>query len=324
MAPSPRNLAVIALAAALFVASPALASLKGPSVPPPADPYADPANDPDNPMGYIASNGLTTVALILIVSAFIGHAFNLIKWGAWWLTCLAVGEITFALGIAARYALHAHPDSKNIYITEYLLVVLSPCAFIAADYILLGRLAMFLDGGDHLFIRPSRIGMAFLLSDVSTFLIQALGGTVSLQSNTSKGAALGAHISLTGLGLQLFSFVVFTAIFIRFSLRIRKYEPRLWLQDEGKGWFNDWRTIIIAMCISCVGITIRSVYRILENAQGFKGSISRNETTFYLFDTLPLWLAVVVYVPFWPGRLLPAKGSRAAFDHVEMREPKDY
>ncbi|KAI0063778.1 RTA1-like protein [Artomyces pyxidatus] len=321
MAPTPPQLlASVVLAAALLAASPATAKVSGPTGPRPADPYADPKDDPYNPLGYITSNVLTTVALVLIIASFLVHAFNLLKWGAWWMSCMVIGEITFGLGIACRYRLHTDPESKNIYIAEYLLVVLSPCAFIAADYILLGRLATYLRGGDHLFVRPSRIRLLFLASDVSTFLIQALGGTVSLEANTAKVTALGNHLVLAGLILQLSSFCIFTGIFFRFVLRLRRYNPDVWEQDQGKPWYNDLRALVVALALSCLGIIVRSVYRVVENSQGFKGPLSRSEPLFYLLDTLPLWLAISVYAPFWPGRLMrPSSETDSAVDQVEMQ-----
>jgi hypothetical protein len=77
----------------------------------------------------------------------------------------------FAIGIGSRFGLAKQPDSKGIYIVEYLFVVLSPCAFIAADYVLLGRLARHLDAGRHLLIRPTRIMITFVASDITTFLM---------------------------------------------------------------------------------------------------------------------------------------------------------
>lgn len=97
-----------------------------------------------------------------------------------------------ALGIAFRFALHIEPNSQGIYIVEYLFVTLSvgpiflffffpttsnaqPCAFIASDYILLGRLVRYLESGKHLLVSPNRITITFVISDVATFLIQVGG-----------------------------------------------------------------------------------------------------------------------------------------------------
>jgi hypothetical protein len=70
-------------------------------------------------------------------------------------------------------------------------------------------------------------------------------------------------------------------------------------------------------------LQIRSVYRTIEISQGFRGTLGRcffalsglgdssrtipgtSERFFYALDTLPLFIAIAVYVPFWPGRFLP-------------------
>jgi hypothetical protein len=51
-------------------------------------------------------------------------------------------------------------------------------------------------------------------------------------------------------------------------------------------------------------LQIRSVYRTIENSQGYHGKLATTEWCFYVFDTLPLFLAITVYIPFWPGRFL--------------------
>lgn len=78
----------------------------------------------------------------------------------------------FCVGLGLRFGLHAQPESKGIYIAEYLFVVLSPCGFIAANYVLLGRLSRWLRCDRHLLIRPQKITLVFVMSDVITFLVQ--------------------------------------------------------------------------------------------------------------------------------------------------------
>lgn len=45
--------------------------------------------------------------------------------------------------------------------------------------------------------------------------------------------------------------------------------------------------------------------RTIELSQGFEGRLATMEAFFYGLDMLPLFIAVAVYVPFWPGRLIP-------------------
>ncbi|KAI0053561.1 RTA1-like protein [Auriscalpium vulgare] len=322
LSPKLRRAALAAALLALCLAPSADARGRDPNLPHPADPYADPKNDPYNPLGYIASNTLTGVALGLILSVALVQTFSMFKWGAWWMLAMVIGEYTFALGIASRIGLNKNPESQGIYIIEYLFVVLSPCAFIAADYIFLGRLARHLRSGKHLFISPNRITLVFVLSDVTTFLIQAAGGGVSIGSTTQAGAETGSHIFLAGLVIQLLSFVAFTGVFIVFVLRVRRHEPQEWAADADKPWYRDWRVLIPCLALSCTGIIIRSLYRVVELSQGFTGPIAQNEAFFYGLDTLPLWVAFSVFAPFWPGRFIPPlpKGGERPLEDAEAKQ----
>lgn len=45
--------------------------------------------------------------------------------------------------------------------------------------------------------------------------------------------------------------------------------------------------------------------------------LARNEGTFYGLDTLPLFIAISIYVPFWPGRFI--KDEQPAVGLSSMR-----
>ena len=208
--------------------------------------------------------------------------------------------------------------------------MLSPCAFIASNYVLLGRLARHLRVPHHLLVPARRITLLFLSSDISTFLVQAAGGALSIAANDAKTNKTGADVFLAGLALQLASFATFSAVYARWLWRVRTREPAVWARDAGLVWWRDWRALAGALVLSCVGILvspalivhanaadfwqIRSVYRTIELSQGFEGHLATIEAYFYALDTLPLFLAVAVYVPFWPGRFVPPGISALAKD----------
>ncbi|KAJ7044526.1 RTA1-domain-containing protein [Mycena alexandri] len=281
-----------------------LVEAKKKQLPCPANPFLDPKNDPCNALRAIASNVLTAIAFSLVVLVGLIQSFYIRKWGAKFMLAMTIGCFTFAFGIGTRFGLHVHPDSKGLYIIEYLFVVLSPCAFIAAEYVLLGRLARYLDCDKHLMVSARRITIVFISSDITTFLIQAAGGSVSISADTLSLGEVGSHIFLAGIVLQFASFLTFTCIFFVFIMRVRSQEPETWAMDSAKKWHQDWRALAGAMCFSFVGILIRSVYRVAELSQGYNGHLATTEAFFYGLDTLPLFIAISVYVFFWPGRFI--------------------
>jgi hypothetical protein len=109
--------------------------------------------------------------------------------------------------------------------------------------------------------------------------------------------------------------------------RVHKFEHEAWLLHRENRWYNDWRMLGIALGVSCVGIIIRSFYRVVELSQGFFGPIAQNEGLFYALDTLPLFIAIFVYVPFWPGRFIqgePGVALRNTMGAVpEFRKEKE-
>ena len=165
-------------------------------------------------------------------------------------------EFFLWVGLGLRWGLHSNPESKGIYIAEYLFVVLSPCGFIAANYVLLGRLSRWIRCDKHLLIKPQKITLVFVLSDVVTFLVQATGGSVSV-SNSATLSLTGSRIFLAGLALQLLSFLFFSLLYIRFLWRVYKLEDPVWVRDQAKPFLQDWRSLAIAMFISCIGILVR-------------------------------------------------------------------
>ncbi|KAG8741706.1 hypothetical protein FRC12_015576, partial [Ceratobasidium sp. 428] len=205
----------MSLAALVFLCAQSVAVLaaRPNDLPPPGDPFIDPYNDPYNPLRYIPSNALTGVSfgLYFLTATFLALCMR--KWGARWMMCLVIGAYTFSLGLALRFGLAKNPHSKGIYIAEYLFVVLSPCAFLAADYIILGHLARHLNAGQYMFIRPDRVMKIFLASDIVTFAIQACGGGMSTTQNL-KTIETGQNIFLAGLALQMASFALFSALYV--------------------------------------------------------------------------------------------------------------
>lgn len=213
-----------------------------PNVPHLANSFLDRRDyNPYNLLGYTASNTLTGIAFSLVLAVALIQTFHLLNWGAWWMACMTIGAYTFALGIACRFGLHVKPDSKGIYIAENLFVILPPCAFIAADYILLGRLARYIGSGKHLVIPPSRITITFVISDTTTFLIQV---GASHQSDFSYGIMVHIqHFQATGGAVSVGAT----------TMKVQKLDIP-WRSDYSTDLISYLYTNLLAFCVSCTQI----------------------------------------------------------------------
>ncbi|KAI9574466.1 RTA1-domain-containing protein [Boletus coccyginus] len=268
-----------------------------------SDAYLDPKNDPNNPLKYIASNTLTAIAFALAILVAHIQAFYTFRYGGKYMLAMVIGGFTYASGFGCRFLLHNQPDSEGIYIAQNTFIVLSPCAFIAANYVLFGRVARHLSCPTHVLLPVQKLTLVFVSSDITTFLIQVMGAGLTVSHNQTQ-QQLGSHIFLAGLALQLVSFTLFSGIYIRFLYRVYTLEHNIWERDKGQPWSRDWRTLAAALAISCIGILVRSCYRVAELSQGFQGYLATTEAFFYALDTLPLIIAISVYALFWPGWII--------------------
>ncbi|KAJ6489377.1 RTA1 like protein-domain-containing protein [Mycena vulgaris] len=240
---------------------------------------------------------------------------------------LTLGMTAMAAGFVLRIVFSNSPFSFGLYIIMDMLILLSPCAFLATDYMLLARLASTFPeevSQSCLLIRPSRIVKFFVWSDGITFFLQASGGGLTATKNAST-ANIGNKITMIGLSLQLASFALFTVLILVFGWRVKNRFPAAWAPPAGSKPFTllgthqvgNWRILFWTLCVTCIGILVRSIFRIAEFAGGYNGFLAVHEGYFYLFDSLPLWIAMSLYCVVWPTRFL---NSRQRAEGIELRK----
>ncbi|GAA5920028.1 hypothetical protein JCM6882_001710 [Rhodosporidiobolus microsporus] len=171
-------------------------------------------------MGYIPSyalNGvglalwfLTTVAMWLCFFRTIGRK-------PLYMLCLCISLCCMTIAIILRFAYRQDLSGKGIYIVQYLFVILTPCGFLASNYVLLGRLAQAMghEAVQCLFIPAHHVATIFVWSDIITLCLQAAGGGLTASDKLSS-IQTGKKIFLAGLGIQLASFLLFSCLLIIF------------------------------------------------------------------------------------------------------------
>lgn len=288
-------------------------------------PDVAPGVDPRSILYYRPSKGGNLVFCVLYLATALGLYWNLFKRKDYWALCLPIGATFQSLGFALRLPYGNNPSSLGLYIIQDFCVVLSPACYFAINYIIFGRLSANLvrrpdipgDARRLTVILPRLFGLIFILSDVSTFIIQASGG--AMQTNRSL-VSVGEKIFLAGIILQFGSYVFFLILVIRCNFIIRK---SLKVVEGGQGI----QRLFWVLYYSSVWILVRSVYRTIELKQGFRGTLMRNENYFFALDSAPLLLAITCYIPFWPTRftslsLEPAQTNESGDkgNHVPLTE----
>ncbi|KAF7327005.1 hypothetical protein MKEN_00275300 [Mycena kentingensis (nom. inval.)] len=283
--------------------------------------------------GYIPRKSLCYIGIAAYgLSALIHwiHFFT-VKPRQRFLLYLTIGMSTMAAGFGLRIIYIDDPFSIGKYSGSTLFILLSPCLYLATDYLILSHLVRCFAPQiteRALLVRQSRIVKGFVWSDVTTFLLQSAGGGLTATKNRTT-ANLGNKIAMVGIILQAVSFALFTIVFVVFGWRVRKHFPKAWYPSTSApskfkimstAPIEDWRILFWVVCVTCVGILIRSVFRVVEFAGGYDGPVQTSEGYFYFLDALPLWISMTLYCVVWPARVLNRSVGDAS---MEMYAPQE-
>ncbi|PAV23289.1 RTA1 like protein [Pyrrhoderma noxium] len=258
------------------------------------------SNIPEANFGYNPNEAAAITIGVLYLVLFLALSLRLYLSRSWWGLCLPIGVAAFSSGFFLRQASVVNADNLGIFVASQFFIIVSPATFLAFNYIIYGRMMRTFAGDrpQYSLIRPRFVSTIFVISDFFTFVLQ--GAAAGLSSNDDPSATNLARILLKiGLILQLVSYIFFVIIVI--------HSHRCLLNDKSYGVGNFPWILIYLLYFSSVFIVIRGAYRIAEQENSTDDHLSfllSHEVFFYLLDTLPLFLATVIYVPFWPGNIL--------------------
>ncbi|PWY98612.1 LOW QUALITY PROTEIN: hypothetical protein BCV70DRAFT_227931 [Testicularia cyperi] len=260
----------------------------------------------------------------------------------WWSLCLPIGTFFSAIGYFIRPSMNPDSVALSTYIAQTAFVVISPVAFLAFNYLLYGRLILAVDqdfgnqtelegqaltasqritmikkaGGPKReksrfsLIPPRIVARVFIWSDITTFIIQL--GAGGLQASGGKGnprlVQIGGQLFLAGVTLQGISYILFTTLVTYTTLKVfadsNKITPLGTSSRRFLGLSPPIFGLVSGLYFSSLFVIIRSVYRIIEFAQGYDGYLVSHEIYLFVLDAAPLVLAVGIWVVMWPSYLL--------------------
>lgn len=216
---------------------------------------------------------------------------------AWWGLCLPIASTLMSVGFFMRIPMAMNPNSLPIFMVQSLLTLLPPAAYLAFNYILYGRFIVNCVDRRYSWIKPERVARYFVISDITTFLIQGAGGGLEASTNETS-EKLGADVLLAGLILQTLSFAFFMILVLHVWHSI--------IRDGFLPRQEPWGPILWILMFSSTAYMVRCIYRVIELGQGTGGYLLTHEIYFYLLDSLPLLIGICTYIFYWPSKYLEA------------------
>ena len=143
-----------------------------------------------------------------------------------WAICLPIGAIASSIGFFCRIAIDPKDLKVPLFVVQNILIIATPSAFLAFNYMLYGRLITAIDpqfGANdsqsrmeksrYSIIPPRIVGRAFIWSDITTFLIQVAAGSMLGNAGDNRSLAnIGDKLFLAGVCAQGASYSLFTVL----------------------------------------------------------------------------------------------------------------
>ncbi|KAL7913766.1 RTA1 like domain-containing protein [Trichoderma velutinum] len=251
---------------------------------------------------YVPSVAAAAVFCLLFLVVTGLHLFQMFKTKTWFLTALVFGCLFEFIGYAARAgSASQEPGCWRLmpYIIQNMYILLGPPLFAASIYMILGRIILLTDGEIHSIIKQRWLTKTFVIGDLLCFLFQSGGGGLMAGSRDNQSMAnIGNGIIIAGLVLQLLWFVFFVIVAATFHWRMILAPTACSLKPEIR-WQNYLHTLYFVSAL----IMIRSLYRVVEYAQGNSGYLMTSEAFLYVLDSLPMLIVVVWLLWKHPGEI---------------------
>jgi hypothetical protein len=251
------------------------------------------------------------LALTVVMGLFFGINAGLgLVYQTWWfgISYFCGCGLEFA-GFLGRALGSKDVIDDNYFLLQIICLTIAPVFIMAGIYFLLGQLIT-IYGTQFAILKPMWYSYIFITCDFISLVLQAAGGGIAGSAATSDSdTAGGTHIMVGGLAFQVVSMSFFLLLTANFLYRIRYYNRKE--HHAISDTFNPKYKVIrdrklfkyfpAAMVVAAIMVFVRSVYRVVELAQGWDGHLITTEIYFMLLDGLMMSLAIVIFIPFHPG-----------------------
>ncbi|KAJ9610264.1 hypothetical protein H2200_005041 [Cladophialophora chaetospira] len=305
-------------------------------------------NGPEYIWAYCPSFAAAMIFVVLFGLTSCAHIFQAIMYRKPFAMVLIMGALWETGGYVARIISIENQHQSGVYTVQLLLILLAPLWINAYIYMLLGRMIHFFlpKGEDKVYkIRARSITRMFVLFDITAFIVQAAGGTMTGPGSSAKVQKTGLNIYTGGVGIQLFFLVIFVSLAVGLQRKInalkRSFAKSGYIDEEsryepmtlpGQSEFRvdspspelagDLKLTVPLLRLVYVTlglIILRNIYRLVEFGIGMNSPTVTHEWYSYVFDAVPMFFALIILNVFYPGKYL--KGERADFS-VEDKERK--
>lgn len=277
---------------------------------------------------FLALFGMIFLVYILIAFRSRYVAFNL---------CFICGYGIETLGYTGRILSLKDNSRIGFYAIQNCCLITAPAFIMAGIYFMFSQIVS-IYGAKYSKVRPMWYSYFFIIIDVISFFLQALGeGLSALTDSRTLSARVGNVIMFLGVVLQIIAMSTFMFFGVYFISCVYFRDRRIVQSDspyKNKNLINFLKMIFnvesariykrnnldlfyntrfqgirlrplfsylpLAIGAGILIIYIRCIYRVVELKQGYLGYLMRHEAFLFVLDSTMVFVCGLIFIPFHP------------------------
>jgi hypothetical protein len=255
--------------------------------------------------------------LLAIIGAYqIYQSFFRYRWKKFGAVMLWATTVWISGFVCRAYSVY-HVQNVNMFIAQFVLIIVGPPLYSASEYFILGRLMAYLPY--HAPIHPGRVLSTFVLLSAVVESLTANGAANSAGTGrTPSQVKNGLNCLKAALILQCFVEAFFFSMVATVEYRCR----------QAKNFPHHIRMICYILYITSFMVLVRCIVRTIEGFEAAAcnanpsgppnhcGYISNHEEFLWVFEIANITLFVILLAIFHPGKYLP-RSSRIFLDPAD-------
>ena len=220
------------------------------------------------------------------------------------------------VGYVCRIVGHNRPyGAVTEYQVQQVILLMGPAYMAGGLYYQLAALVT-VYGRQFGYVSPRKYIVIFAALDCVALAVQTAGGAVAASSDSDDSANTGRWVAVGGMCFQVATLTAFVLLFAHTLHRIHKAGEVNWTspysQRRHRKLFKYW---VPAVFVSLLFLEIRSIYRVVELANGWTSYLTRNEAYNLALDGLMIFLGLLPLTIIHPG---------VAYGRISIRHPGRY
>ncbi|KAI8956710.1 RTA1 like protein-domain-containing protein [Daldinia sp. FL1419] len=232
-------------------------------------------------------------------------------------TTIATGLALEVVGYIGRLLLHNAPNDRSGFILFLVGTIVGP-TFVCGGMLLVVPQIVTIYGEEYRSWRQAWFSyMLYILTAVS-LILELGGGLVATLRDDQGDIDTGAHVLVAGLIIQLITLISFIGHAMLFAIAVQTRDHMLDIKFAAVYNSRSFKAFVFAFTFATLLLVLRTAYRIVVVAEGFSSSVAQSEILFLILDGLMIFLATLLLVVFFPGRIL----RNSEFHELPHRAPR--